>query len=215
MDLLYKVLLVIVVVIAISALVFVIFQSTVTPAKLTAAQAVKFVLRDLNQSNPNALYSVINVSNSTSRPGSSYYIVLSVVQNATKPCPSLSMESFDYPAFGLVPQQDNVFIANCNVTGLSAAPSNISSSPELAIVRSYSSNNTMIKNYVSTFGYGNTNVYAKFYPYLNENITHLGQSFYNVWLVHYIASNAKYSIYAVLDSSGSIAGNYSTSNSLG
>lgn len=207
MDLLEKVAVVVVLVIIVFSAGFVLLTHT-TKTTRTSKQAEEVVINDLKSSNPDANITVINVSNSTIENGS-YNIVLSIVYNATRPCPTLFIDEFDYPATGLVPSVDNLYTKDCVIHGLSYAPSFVVSSPEIAIAESYNQTSVpQITNYVSTFGYNNTNVYAKFYPYLNENDTNLGQSYYNVWLVTYKATNANYSVVAVLDSSGAIAGNY-------
>lgn len=218
MDLLGKVAIGVVLLIVIFSGGFLLFTHSIQN-KLTSAQAVQFVLNDLKQENPNANITVINVSNSTLEAGS-YNIVLSIVYNATRPCPTLFIDEFDYPATGLVPSVDNLYTKKCIVYGLSDAPSFVISSPEIAIASSYNRSVPEVIDYVSAFGYNNTNVHAKFYPYLNQSATNLGKSFYNVWFISYKATNANYAVDVVLDSSGAIAGNYtvmenSTSNSTG
>ncbi len=209
MDLIGRVAIIVVLLIVIFSAGFILFRHS-TQSQFTSAQAVQFVLNDLKATNTNANITVINVSNSTLEKGS-YNIVLSIVYNVTRACPTLLIEEFDYPATGLVPSLDNLYTKNCIIYGLSSAPSFVISSPEIAIARSYNQGIKQITGYVSTFGYNNTFVTAMFYPTLNENQTHLGQSFYNVWLVRYKAPSANYSVYAVLDSSGAIAGNYTSS----
>jgi hypothetical protein len=206
MDLLGTVAVIVLVLILVLTAGFVLLKHN-TQTTLTSAQAVQLVINDLKTSNPGANITVVNVSNSTLKQGS-YNIVLSIVYNSTKPCPTLFIEGFDYPATGLVPSVDNLYTKNCIIYGLSTAPSYVISSPEIAIARSYNQGINQITSYVSTFGYNSTSVNAMFYPYLNANTTKLGRSFYNVWLIKYKATGANYSVYAVLDSSGAVAGNY-------
>ncbi len=206
MDLLGSVALIVLILIIVFTAGFILLRHN-TQTQLTSAQAVQLVINDLKSSNPGANITVINVSNSTLKKGS-YNIALSIVYNATRPCPTLFIEEFDYPATGLVPSVDNLYTKNCIIYGLSTAPSYVISSPEIAIARSYNQGIKQITGYVSTFGYNETTVTAMFYPYLNSNATNLGQSFYNVWFIKYKATAANYSVYAVLDSSGAVAGNY-------
>jgi hypothetical protein len=208
MDLIAKVAIIVVLLIVISSAAFILFQHS-KQTTFTSAQAVSYVTNDLKASNPSANITVINVSNSTLEMGS-YNVVLSIVYNATRPCPTLFIEGFDYPATGLVPSVDNLYTKNCVIYGLSSAPSYVISSPEIAIARSYNQNITQITEYVNNFGYNHTVVTAKFYPDLNNTQTHLSQSFYNVWLVRYRATDANFSVYAVMDSSGAVAGNYTS-----
>ena len=208
MDLIGKVAVVVIILVVLFSAVFILLEHTVQ-SQLTAAQAEQYVLNDLRATNSNANITIISVSNSTLRKGS-YNIVLSVVYNATRPCPTLFIEGYDYPATGLVPTQDIVYTEGCTINGLSSAPSYVISSPEIAIVKSYNQNLPQIVNYVDTYSYNNTNVNAAFYATLYSNYTHLAENYSNVWLVHYKAVNANYSIDVVLDSSGAIANSYTT-----
>lgn len=206
MGLLTRVAIIVLILIVVFTAGFLIFRRT-TSHQLTPQQAEQFVINDLKSSNPSANISVISITNSTLKAGS-YNIVLSIVYNATRPCPTLFIEGFDYPATGLVPSIDNLYTKNCVIYGLSDAPSYVISSPEIAIARSYNQGIGQITSYVSTYGYNNTVVTAKFYPSLND--TSLGNNFYNAWLIRYRATNSNYSIYAVMDSSGTVVGNYSS-----
>jgi len=206
MDLLGKVAVIAIVLIILFTVGFIIFQQTAQQT-YTAQQAANFVYNYLKTSNPNANVTLINVTNSTLKKNS-YVIVFSIVYNGTRPCPTLFISQYDYPATGLVPSINNVYTKNCIIYGLSTAPTYVVSAPQIAIVRSYTLNNTQIRNYVSTNGYNNTSVFATYYPYLNKNVTKLAKSFINVWLIRYKAKNVNYSIYAVLGQNASILGNY-------
>lgn len=208
MDLLVKVAIVVIILVIICSAVFILLERTFQ-SQLTAAQAEQYVINDLKTTNSNANITIISVSNSTLKKGS-YNIVLSVVYNATRPCPTLFIEEYDYPATGLVPSQDILYTDKCVIYGLSNASSYVISSPEIAIAKSYKQNLGQIVNYVTTYGYNNTNVNAVFYATLYSNYTRLPENYSNVWLVHYKAVNANYSIDVVLDSSGAIANSYTT-----
>ncbi|MGD0729180.1 MAG: hypothetical protein ABR981_03840 [Candidatus Micrarchaeaceae archaeon] len=212
MDLFGKVAVIVVILIVIFTAAFILFQHTAKQTQLTATQAEQYVINDLKASNPNANITIINVSNSSLKNGS-YNIILSIVYNGTRPCPTLSIVGYDYPATGLVPSVDNLYTSKCVIYGLSNAPSFVISSKYIAIAESYDKNLSQISDYVNTFGYYNTNVHATYYALLNNTQTHLTQSLYNVWLVQYKATNANYSVYAVIDSSGAIVGNYISNNS--
>lgn len=213
MDLLSRVAVLAVIIIIIAGLIFLFikqnFGNTLCKPPLSSDRAVQCVLSDLEASNPSANISVVDVSQSKIS-NSSWNIVLSVVYNGTKPCPTLFIEAFDYPATGLVPSVDNLYTRNCIIFGLpSESPYfNSSRSPYIAIVRSYNQSNPSITNYVSAHGYDNVIVHAKFYSYLDLNTTHLGKQYYNVWLINYSATNAQDSDFVVMDSSGVIVGNY-------
>jgi hypothetical protein len=210
MELIEKVAIIVVVLVIIFSGVFLFIKHS-SSSKPTAAQAEQFVINDVKQANPSANVTVIDVSNSTVESGS-YNIILSIVYNATRPCPTLFITEYDYPATGLVPSLDNLYVGNCKIYGLNPSLSGYDiSSPEVAIAQSYSKNITAVTNLVSTYGYNNTYVTAMFYPTLSSNQTALDQNFSNVWLIKYSATNADYSAYVVLNSSGTVAGNYTTS----
>lgn len=213
MDLILKVgILIVVLVVMISAVwLFTAHQSS---GQLTETQAKQLVLNDVKASNPNATVSAISVTNSTLE-ANSWQIILSVIYNATRPCPTLFIEGFDYPATGLVPSTDNLYTkgtlnssANgCIIYGLSTAPSYVISSPEVAIARSYNSTTApQLYTYVRGFGYDNVAVHAAFYanPCQNASCNYPG----NVWIVNYSAVDASYNEYVVLDQSGALVGNY-------
>jgi hypothetical protein len=173
----------------------------------TSQQAVQYVIRDMRANNPRANITVINVSSSTLKSGS-WNIVLSVVYNASRPCPTLFIEGFDYPATNLVPSVDNLYTAHCVIYGVSDAPSYVISSPYIAIAMSYNQSPAAIRSYVDTFGYNNTRVAAKFFPTMSSGATPAGRNFTSVWLINYTANDATYSEYAVMGSSGLMLANY-------
>jgi hypothetical protein len=209
MDLLLKVGILIIVLIVIFGAAFLIFVHTGQSGPLTQAQAQQIVLNDIKASNPNATVTVVSSSPSPSF-NNSWSIVLAIVYNATRPCPTLFIEGFDYPATGLSISHgiDNLYTTKCVISGLSTAPTYVISSPEIAIARSYNTSSPELVNYVTLYGYNNVNVYATFYANLGASATPLGQSFSNIWLVNYTAKNAPYSQYVVLAQSGQIIGNY-------
>jgi hypothetical protein len=211
MDLLERVAIIAVIAVLIIAAVGAVYYFVIAPKvqkTLTASQAEQFVINDLKSGSPSANITVINVSNSTLKKGS-YNIVLSIVYNATRPCPTLFIEAFDYPATGLVPSIDNLYTKDCIIYGISDAPSYVISSPEIAIARSYNQSVNhginQVTYYVSDYGYNNTAVTAQYYPYLNNTQTNLGKSYYNVWLVRYKAAAANFSVYTVIGNSTVLA----------
>lgn len=208
MELLAKVGVIVVVLIALSSLAFILLGSSInTP--LSSQQAVNLVINDMRSNSPSANISVIAVTPSE-LSNNSWNIVLSVVYNATRPCPTLFIEGFDYPATGFVPSVDNLYTTNCTVYGLSDAPSYVISSPYIAIARSYAQRNGTLSDYVSRFGYNNTDVRASFYANITANMTPLNASLANAWLINYTARGANYSDYVVLSSSGAVLESYSS-----
>ncbi len=212
MELLGKVAIIVIVLVIIFSAAFLIFQNT-NKAPITAAQAEQFAINDVKASNPNANITIVSVSNSTVQKGS-YSIVMSVAYNTTRACPTLFIDLFDYPVFSLSNSTENLYTygnANkCTVNGLlnSSSTNYVIGSKYVAIARSYSQNIPQIIAYVSRYGYNSTNVSAAYYPNLSARITGLSNNYYNAWLVHYKAAKANYSVYAVIDSAGSVAANY-------
>lgn len=208
MDLLTKVAVAVVIIILIAGAGFLIYNAISEHAtSLTAQQASQIVVRDLLLQSPSANITIINVTPSALKRGS-WSVTLSVVYNATRPCPTLFIEAFDYPATGLVPSIDNLYTQRCVVYGLPTAPSYVISSPSIAMVQSYDSGFPPIADYVSTYGYNSTTVHARFFATLPSSMTPLNRTFYNAWLVNYTAKGAPHSQYVILSTSGAIIGNY-------
>jgi hypothetical protein len=172
-------------------------------ASLTAQGAENLVVNDIKTQNPTANVTVISVTNSTH--ANSWEIVSSVIYNGSKPCPTVFIDIFDYPALGLQNYSATPYASDCKINGatLTTASSYIISLPAIAIARSYSANYTPIRDYVSRFGYDNTFVHAKFLSSSSSNSTIFGNQS-NVWLVTYTAANANYSVDAVVAENGTI-----------
>jgi len=218
MDLIIKIGILVLIVVGVISVGW-LFATHQSSSKLTQSQAEQLVLSDVKQSNQNATVSVVSVTNSTLE-ANSWQIILSVIYNGTRPCPTLFIEGFDYPATGLVPSTDNLYTEGmpnplkegCTIYGLSSAPSYVISSPEVAIARSY--NSTMapqLYTYVNDFGYNNTVVHATFYPELSATATPTDASYSNVWIVNYSAVGSGYNDYVILAQSGHIVANYTLS----
>ncbi|MGI0100841.1 MAG: hypothetical protein ACREBH_03965 [Candidatus Micrarchaeaceae archaeon] len=213
MDLIAKVVVIVIVLIVALSIAFFLMKPSGQSAPITASQAVQTVLNDIKESNPGANVTVLSVSNSTIE-NNSYNITLSIVYNATRPCPTLFIERFNYPATGLIPYNTNVWTqGQCIISNLNNnPPTYVISSPYIAIARSYNQsikyNITQITYFVSKYGYNNTVVTAKLYPELYSNYTGLSENFSNVWLVKYSTLGENYSAYAVIGPSGSVIANY-------
>jgi hypothetical protein len=213
MDLFGKIAVLVIALIMLSALAFILFEQN-AQSKMTKGDAVSFVLDYLKQRNSDSNISVVSVSPSNLTPNS-WRIVVSIVSNATKPCPTVMIEECDYPAFMIAcnPEPENLYTEGCVVHGISGALSYFISMPSIAIVRSYNASG-VARSYVSTFGYNNTFVKASYHAQLNAASTPLNRNFTNVWLINYTATNANYSNYFIMDSSGSILANYTINKSM-
>ncbi|HUC39055.1 MAG TPA: hypothetical protein VL944_02905 [Candidatus Acidoferrum sp.] len=206
-----------IIIVIVGAALLVIRYAVHNTGPLTAAQASQIVQRDLKQSYPNASISIINTSPSTLAQNS-WNVFVSLVYNATRPCPTLYLEEYDYPATGLVPSVSNLYTRGCVIYGLTTSSlpyyTYIITSPEVAIAKSFNSSFPSLVVYVNTYGYNNTNVYATHYAALNlgTNIDPSNTTFSDVWLINYTATQAPRSQYVVLNSTGSIIYNYTLSH---
>ncbi len=209
MDLLAKVGIIAIILIIIFSIVYVAFRYVVPSGPLTSQEAQQLVQHDIGLNYPNATIIITNVSQSTT-PQNSWNMFVTLVFNATRPCPTLYQEEVNYPAFNFVLSSTNLYTQNCVVYGLSNTSlqyySYQISSPYVAIARSYNLSYPSIVNYVNAYGYNNTNVYAK--RYVSYVIETSNKTVYNVWIVNYTAPKASYSQFVVLNSTGSIIYNY-------
>ncbi len=195
-----------VIAIIIAGVVLYAFTRAPVASKLTLNQAEALVINDIKAQNPTANVTLLpGVSNSNLEQGS-FYIPLSVVYNGTSPCPTLLIETFDYPATGLHPSNDTQLTSYngyaCNVYIHGELPPYA----PLFIASSYASGNNAITAYVNMFGYSGTSVSANY----QTNATILGNST-NVWLIKYSATGSSNSLYAILDPSGAILQTYNSS----
>ncbi len=206
MNLFAKVTLGIVILVIVAAVAFLAVRhfssSTITPQ-----QAEAFVVSDLKQQDPSVNITIVNVSPSSLEKGS-WNVVVGLVYNASRACPTVLIEGYDYPAMTLLSSIYNLYTNGCKIYGISSAPSYVISLPQIAIARA-TNMSTPASSYVYTFGYNNTFVKAKHFSILNSSATPFGENFTDVWLVNYTATNANYSEYVVLSSYGSSLGAYS------
>ncbi|MGC8676492.1 MAG: hypothetical protein ACP5T3_03200 [Candidatus Micrarchaeia archaeon] len=159
--------------------------------KVTESQAVSLVLNDLQK---NSTYTVTLDNVSASQYAGSWHIVVSVVINATSPCPGYYIYAYDYPKFGFEYTVLNNYTESCIVNGyIPGKPFRIGSYP-VAIAWTTSRNISSVVSYLKTFGYANVSVRAKFY-----NVTKLDNKTYDkVWLVNYAAAGAKHYVNALV-----------------
>lgn len=159
---------------------------------ITQAQAVSLVTSDLQKTIPN---SVINITNVTpSQFAGSWHILASIVTNATTPCPSYFIYSFDYPKYSFVYGVVNIYTKNCVIYGLGQNKSYTISSYPAAIARSYNLNIKNVTNFVKYYGYGSVVVLANYY----NKTTLLGRTYNSIWLVNYSAPSSNHSVYVLL-----------------
>ncbi len=190
MELLSKTLVAAVIIIVVFSAAYYLFKH-VFSSTLTESQAISLVKQDILKSSPNALLNVTNVTNSSS---GGWNIVMSVIFNATTPCPSYYAYVFNYPQYGFVYRVQNTYVNNCQISGFNSSQSFLISSFPAAIVRSYELGISNVSRFINTYGYSNMNVSANFL----KSFKVYNQTYQNVWLVRYSASTANYSVYVVL-----------------
>jgi ABC-type Na+ efflux pump permease subunit len=217
MDLLAKVIIIAILLIAIVFIIFSFFAKSTTPQTFTRAEAINIVEEDILNRTPNAQIRLISANSSANGNSinSSWNIDVVVVYNGTKACPTLLEEYYNYPVFGLS-STNTIYTENCK--GVYAnAPNYVISMPQIAIVESYNEN-ALADSYVSTFGYENTNVYAKKINLTSNDIYSLGipansipsnfingnSILNNIWFINYTAINANYNLYLLMNQSGNI-----------
>ncbi len=206
MELLAKVLLATIVVVAVIGIISYALQNVFTPA-VTKVQAESLVLSDMQNANPGAAINITNATQSTFV--GSWHIVVAVVANATSPCPSYSIVSFDYPKYGFVYRLENTYTSGCNIYEASNGNSYIISSYPVAITKSYLLNITSVTAFVGRYGFHNVTVTAQSY----NSTTIGGTQYHAVWVVRYAAPKANHAVYVILaQSSGSALAAYNASS---
>ena len=162
------------------------------PSKVTEQQATTLILNDLLKNYPYANVTLDNVTPSI-YPGS-WHVLVSVVFNATSPCPAYYIYAYDYPKFGFVPTNINNYTGDCVINGFTSNKTFLFTSYPAAITRATDLHLPQVQNYISEFGYSNVSVHASFFNYTKaENKTYA-----NVWLVNYSAAKAKYAVYVMI-----------------
>ena len=199
MDLLGKVLIGVIAVIILAMIVFVAVTHVAAAKKFTAQQAETFISNYLQQLSPGASVDIINVTPSKLVNGS-WDVFAGVIYNQTKPCPTIVIEDFDYPATSMLPRTDNVYASNCTIYGNTSITT--VRLPAIATAASYQGS-AAAKAYVAAFGYNNTEAHSKFFQSLTNSTLNPGNSS-DIWITNYTAAKSNYSLYVTLNVSGSV-----------
>lgn len=152
--------------------------------QVTEAQATSLVLHDLQNSNPGAIINITNVT--ASQYSGSWHVVASIVTNATSPCPSYYIYSFDYPKYGFVYRVENTYTSNCVVYGTGSQSGYAIGSYPVAITDSYDLNLSIVSGFIGKYGLANVAVHATYY---NTTVFY-GKSYHGVWIVNYTAPSS-------------------------
>ncbi|MEM0201338.1 MAG: hypothetical protein QXD23_02935 [Candidatus Micrarchaeaceae archaeon] len=204
MDLLSKTIIGVIIIIAV-IFVFYYLQSNgiFGTYTITQSQAKALVLNDLQNTFQNAVINITNVSKSQYQ--GSWHIIAAIVQNSTSPCPDYSVVSFDYPKYNFVYKIENVYTQNCVIYQKGLNQSSIISSYPTAIIKSYESNLTLIKNYVNKYGFNNVSVYANYF----SNLKYLSKNYTDIWEINYTTTKSNNVVSVLLyESNGMIAKTY-------
>lgn len=196
MDLLAKALIVVIAMVALFGAAFYLFSSGVFGRQVTKQQAVSQVYYYLQSANPGAQINITNVT--PSQFTGSWHILASVVLNATSPCPSYYIYSFDYPKFGFVQDVQSTYTDNCSIYSGSGNTLIIASGPA-AITQSYDLHIPAVMDFVQKYGYSNVKVYADYYG----SIGYTGVNYTDVWLVNYTSPRANSSVRVLVFTNGS------------
>ncbi|MDE1822762.1 MAG: hypothetical protein KGI00_01680 [Candidatus Micrarchaeota archaeon] len=216
MDLLGKSVIAAIVILAILLAAYFLFLKNPFSQPVSKTEATSLVLSDLQNTYPGAVINITNVtpSDPTVAKGS-WHIIASVVTNATSPCPSYAVYSFDYPQYHFVQRVDNIYTAynaqsdSCTVYGFTSGSSYLIASYPVAIARSYSLNISQVRQFVQKYGYVSVSVHANYYSSTTFNM----HNYTNVWMVQYTAPRANYSVYAILtQSDGSLVAAFNQNN---
>jgi hypothetical protein len=205
MDLLLKTILGVVIVVVVIIGIYYLLQHVVAAGTVTQQQAETLVYSYLENHNPNATINITNVTPSQFQ--GSWHIVVSLVNNPTRPCPSYYIYSFDYPKYGFVNRTEETYTENCVINGLIANQSYAIGAYPVAIARSTSLNVSNVTDYVNMYGYNNTVVHAAYYG----NLAVGGATYVKAWFINYTSPLTKRYVYTVISqTNGSLLASYAS-----
>ena len=207
MELLVRTALAVIVIVALLAVVYLIGYFLVAPpAPLNETQADALVVKDLLQHSPDANISILRSSPSAAYPNS-WSIFVRMVYNQGTACPSMTTESFIYPATGFLNTtslysnySDGACRLYISLANASRGISRIIGLAPLAIDVPYNDSVPGVVNMVNSYGYSNVVADA----HLEANLNIAGKNMSNVWLVSYSAPPHNSTYVVVLDTSGDI-----------
>lgn len=201
MNLLAGVLVVAVILVVVILAAYYAYSYFVSPPgqQLTEQHAAALIISDLQAAYPNAIVNITNVT--ASSYSGSWHIVASVTENATSPCPSYFINTYDYPQFRFVSTPQNTYTSNCKIYVFSPNSAFKLGSAPVAVAWASKHVGSAI-SYISNFGYGTVNTTSKYM----FDPTAGGE-----WLVGYSSPLANYSTYVLLaDTNGTLLGSYNS-----
>jgi hypothetical protein len=169
---------------------------------ITQQHAEALITSDLQTAYPNAIINVTSDMQSTY--AGSWHIVVSVTLNATSPCPSYFVNTYDYPRFAFVSTPQNTYTKNCQIYVFSPGGSFTLGSTPVAVAWA-STHVKTVADYIKAFGLQNVSVVTSFIS---------NSSAGDEWQMIYSSKHAGYAIYATLaDINGTLLSNYNVSSS--
>ncbi len=191
MGLVLRVFILAVVIVLVVAIVRFSMQTASHP--VTRAQAIANITNYVHDAyGANATVNITNVT--PSQYQGSWDILAGVVTNGTSPCPSYFVLSFEYPFNTYNYRIQNNYTSNCKVN-----EATIGSVP-VAIAKSYSLNNSQVRNFVNQYGYSNVIVRANRVDMQQIN----GVNYTNIWVVDYTAPKTSNSVQVYLETNGTL-----------
>jgi len=181
MELFTRVVVLAVLFIAILLVAYFIIVSFTPAGSVTEAQALNQVRIYELSKYPNAN---ITSSNSTAMttPGN-WKIIIGIVLNATSPCPSYFVDTFEYPSYFPIDRNQTLYTRpNCTIVGVSSSSTPYSLyNPSVAITRAYTFNTAEVNGFIDRFGFGNVSVSSQFY---RGAIQLMGMNYSDVYVVN-------------------------------
>lgn len=176
------------------------FLTATSVQPITQQHAEALITSDLQAAYPNAIINV--TSNTQSTYSGSWHIVVSVTLNATSPCPSYFVNTYDYPRFSFVSTPQNTYTKDCKIYVFSPnGPFTLGSAP-VAIAWA-STHVPSAVAYVSSMGVQNVSVAASFLTNVSVG---------DEWQVVYASAHANYTIHTLLaDTNGTLLNSYNSS----
>ncbi len=207
MDLISKTAIAVIAVIAVLAMVYLVeYFLVMPPAPFTESQAEALIIKDLTQHSPDVNATILNASPSAAYPGS-WNVFVRLVYGQNNACPSMSTESFIYPATGFLNTTviySNYSNGTCrlyiSLANASRGVSRIIGLSPLAIDVPYNDSVPEVVGMIDKYGYSDVVATAHLYSTLEV----AGKNVSDVWLVSYTAPQHNSTYAVVLNQSGGI-----------
>ncbi|WP_088820336.1 hypothetical protein [Candidatus Mancarchaeum acidiphilum] len=198
-----------IILIAVIAIIFIVhsYFVKVKPNYITENEALSIVTKDIKLENPNSNITIMNITKSK-LANDSWDITLRLINYSNSVCPTLEIESYNYPAVTLVPTVISVYSSDCSIYGNQTCEtpySDITMGP-VALTCAYIENTSDLNSYITDYGLKNITASAKFYS--NLNLTQPKAYYRNIWLLNYSSNLSNYNLIVVMNKSGYIINSF-------